>query len=338
MKVNGKKLWLSAGLVIVVCSAIVVVFIISGDDVTPIESESEYPVLEPNEKLYDFSAHWYRYPDRKLVFEFDGPFPKMPDKMLVYRIIRPKNVTEAYVRELAERYFDMPTDAKLTRSSPRPGGSALYWLKTQAHLFEFDPDTGFFNILKYRKAREKLSEDRKDYPGDEECRRIATAYLKKRGLLPEDTYLSNVSGVNIESVGAISVCFGRMIGKYKCWGPGSEILVWVGVDGEITNVSIRWVEYEPYKLAPIKTAKEAFEYLKHGNAFIAGSGKVTRIALAYHSPAEGEYIQPMYNFAFTRPGAVASAPAIRTEYLKSKEEMWKEDEEERRRRRRKQSP
>ena len=320
-------LW-TAGLTAVTCCVIAVfVFFPAEEYNISVEHEGEYPVLDRNEKLPDVSIGWYRHPDRKLVFEFDGPFPRMPDKMLVYKIIRPQNVTEAYVRELAERYFDMPTDAKLTRSSPRPGGSALYWLKTQAHLFEFDPDNGFFNILKYEKARRKLSEDRKDYPSDDECRRIGTEYLKKRGLLPEDTYLSNVSDINIESVGAISVCFGRMIGKYKCWGPGSEILVWVGVDGEITNVSIRWVEYEPYKLAPIKTAKQAFKYLKHGNAFIVGAGKVTKIALAYHSPAEGEYIQPMYNFAFTRPGAVASAPAIRPEYLKSKEEMWKEDEE-----------
>ena len=320
MQRTWRKIFLTVGLVVVICSVIVVVLILSGDDVTPIESRSDYPVLDRNEKLPDVSFGWYRHPDRKLVFEFDGPFPKMPDKMLVYKIIRPQNITEAYVRELAEKYFDMPTDAAFRRNEP------YYKLKTETYLFRFDSSTGFFSILKYEKARKKLSEDRKDYPSDEECRRIATEYLKKRGLLPEDTYLSNVSDVNIESVGAISVCFGRMIGKYKCWGHGSEILVWVGVDGEITKVSIRWVEYEPYKLAPIKTAKQAFEYLKHGNAFIVGAGKVTKIALAYHTPAEGEYIQPMYNFAFTRPGAVASAPAIRPEYLKSKEEMMKEIE------------
>jgi hypothetical protein len=305
---------------------------LNGEGIT-IQSEAKYSTLDRNEKLPDISFGWRRYPDTKLVFEFDGPFPKMPDKMLLYKILRPQNVTEAYVRELAERYFDIPTDAKLTRSTPRPGGLALYWLKTQAYLFEFDPDYGFFNIFKYEKAREKLSEDRKDYPSDEECRRIGTEYLKKRGLLPEDTYLSNVSDVNIKSYGAISVCFGRKIGKYKCWGPGSEILIWVGVDGEITKVSVSWVEYEPYKLAPIKTAKEAFEQLKHGNAFIATStGKATKIGLAYHTPPVGDYIQPVYNFGFGDQESVASVPAIKPEYLKSKEEMRKEIEEERSRR------
>lgn len=321
-----------AGLAVVICSVIVVVLILSGDDITTTQSEVKYPVLDRNEKLPDISFGWHRpnRPGGPLKFEFVGRFPEVPDRMLVYKIIRPENITEVYVRELAERYFDIPTDAKLTRSTPRPGGLALYWLKTQAHLFEFDPDYGFFNIFKYEKAREKLSEDRKDYPSDEECRRITTEYLKKRGLLPEDTYLSNVSDVNIKSYGAISVCFGRKIGKYKCWGPGSEILVWVGVDGEITRVSVSWVEYEPYKLAPIKSPKEAFEQLKYGNAFMATSReKVTKMALAYHTPTEGEYIQPMYNFGFGDQESVASVPAIKPEYLKSKEEMRKEIEEKR---------
>lgn len=314
----------TAGLTAVACGSIAVLMLFRDDGITN-QSEAEYPVLDSNEKLSDISFGWYRPLGVDLKFEFVGRFPKVPDRMLLYKILRPQNVTESYVRELAEKYFDMPKDAKMSRS----GGSLnLYWLKTDTHLFEFFPRTGFFNIVKYKKARKKLSEDRKDYPSDEECKRIGTEYLKKRGLLPEDTYLSSVSDINIESFGAISVCFGRKIGKYKCWGPGSEILVWLGVDGEITRVSIRWVEYEPYKLAPIKTPQEAFEQLKYGNAFLAtSSGKVTKMALAYHTPAEGEYIQPVYNFGFTRPGAVASVPAVKQEYLKSQEEMIKEIEE-----------
>jgi len=293
--------------------AVFVFFPADGD--TSVEHEKEYPVLEPNEKLPDVSFGWHPYPEyMKLVFEFDGPFPKMPDKMLVYRIIRPKNVTEAYVRELAQKYFDMPTDAVFRRDEPYCN------LDTNAYNFMFQAHNGFFSILKHRKARKKLSEDRKDYPSDEECRKIATEYLKKRGLLPEDAYLYGVFDVNIESVGAMQVSFGRKIGQYDIWGNGSDILVEIGVAGEITKVSKRWVEYEPYKLAPIKTAKEAFEYLKHGNAFLAtSSGKVKKIALAYHTPPEGDYIQPVYSFGFDIPEAYSLVPAIKPEYLKSKE-------------------
>ena len=330
MQCTWKKMWLPAVLAVVIFSVIVVLFIISGDDVTTNESESEYPVIDRNEKLPDISIGWYRPnpPGVPLKFEFVGRFPKVPKRILVYKVLRPKNVTEADVRELAEKYFDMPVDAKLTRSSPRPGGSALYWLDTQVHLFEFDPDTGFFNIFKYRKAREKLSEDRKDYPSDEECRRIATEYLKERGLLPDDAYLVDVYDVNIESVGAMQVTFCRKIGQCDIWGHGSEILVEIGVAGEITKVSKRWVEYEPYKLAPIKTPKEAVKQLKYGRALLmTSSGKATGMKLAYHTHPNDEYIQPVYSFGFGDKDSYALVPAIKPQYLKSEEEMLKEEDE-----------
>ena len=324
MRLIWKKIWLPVCLVVVICSLVVVVLILSGDDVTTTESESEYPLLEPNEKLPDISIGWRRYPEyMKIVFEFDGPFPKMPDKMIVYRIIRPQNITEAYVRELAQKYFDMPTDAAFRRSGN------YFNLDTNAYNFMFQAHNGFFSIFKHRKARKKLSEDRKDYPSNEECKRIATEYLKERGLLPEDAYLYGVFDVNIESVGAMQVSFGRKIGQYDIWGNGSDILVEIGVAGEITKVSKRWVEYEPYKLAPIKSPKEAFEHLKHGNAFLAtSSGKVKKIALAYHTPPEGDYIQPVYSFGFDIPEAYSLVPAIKPEYLKSEEQMRKDLEEE----------
>jgi len=326
-----KKIWSLAGLAVVICSVTVVLFIISGDDVTTIESRSDYPLLDRNEKLPDISFGWHRSnpPGGPLKFKFVGSFPDVPKRMLVYKILRPKNVTEADVRELAEKYFDMPADAKLTRSSPSPRGSALYWLKTHDHLFEFDPDTGFFNIFKYRKARKNLSEDRKDYPNDEECKKIATEYLKERGLLPEDAYLYGAFDVNIESVGAIQVSFGRKIGQYDIWGHGSDILVEIGVAGEIIKVSKRWVEYEPYKLAPIKSPKEAVKQLKYGKAFLmTSSGKATKMKLAYHIHPNYEYIQPVYSFGFGDRKSYSLVPAIKTEYLKSKEQMRKELEEE----------
>ncbi len=330
MQCTWKKMWLPAVLAVVIFSVIVVLFIIGGDNVTTSETESEYPVIDRSEKLPDISFGWHRSnpPGGPLKFKFVGSFPEVPKRMLLYKILHPKNVTEADVRELAEKYFDMPADAKLTRSSPSPRGSALYWLKTHDHLFEFDPDTGFFNIFKYRKARKKLSEDRKDYPSDEECKKIATKYLKERGLLPEDAYLYGAFDVNIESIGAIQVSFGRKIGQYDIWGHGSDILVEIGVDGEITKVSMRWVEYEPYKLAPIKPPKEAVKQLKYGRAFLMTSRAIaTKMKLAYHIHPKYEYIQPVYSFGFGDRKSYALVPAIKKECLKSEEQMRKEEKE-----------
>jgi hypothetical protein len=321
-----KKIWLSAGLAVVICSVIVVVLILSGDDITTTQSGAKYPVLDRNEKLPDISFGWHRSnpPGGPLKFEFVGRFPEVPDRMLVYKIVRPENITEAEIRELARNYFDIPTDAVFSRNEPYCN------LNTEAYNFMFQAHRGFFSLFKHKKARKKLSEDRKDYPSDEECIRIATEYLKERGLLPEDAYLGGVSDVNIEAVGAMSVWFCRKIGQYKSGGHGSEILIEIGVAGEITKVSKRWVEYEPYKLAPIKSPKEAFEQLKYGNALLmTSSGKATKMELGYHTPSNGEYIQPVYSFGFDHKGSYSLVPAIKPEYLKSHEEMRKELDEKR---------
>jgi hypothetical protein len=319
MKSGRKIMWWTGALVVAACSTIVFLVLSRTGEPVTIPSQQEYPVLDPNEKLEDVSFGWYRpLGVKERVFQFDGEFPKMPDKMLLYKILRPENVTEAYVRELAKKYFNMPSDAVFKRNGPYCN------LNTENHHFMFEASTGFFNIFKHKKARARLSDDRKDYPSEEDCKRIATEYLKERGLLPEDAYLSGTAD-NIGAVGAISVWFGRTgIGQFKAWGGGSEILVEVGVDGEITKVAKRWLEFEPYKLAPIIAAKEAFERLKHGNALLAGSGKVTKITLAYLVEPVGDYIQPVYSFRFERPGAYAAVPALKQEYLKSQEEMIRE--------------
>ncbi len=316
-----KIIWWIFGLVVLVVGIIVTIALFPRGETITIEYDEQYPELDPNERLPDTSFGWGRPGGFNPKFEFDGSFPEMPEKMLVYKTVPPKNVTEAYVRELAQNYFDMPTDAGFNRNG------RYYKLKTEAYIFQFDSSTGFFNIFKYEEARAKLSKDRKDYPTNEECKRIAREYLKERGLLPEDAYLSGLTDCNINSVGAMCVWFARTIDGYKTCGPGSEILIEIGVDGEITKVSKRWLELEPYKLAPIITAKEAFKELQHGNPFLATSGgKVTKITLAYLTPPGGAYIQPVYYFEFDGSGAYAFVPAVKEEYIMSGEEMEQEIE------------
>ena len=219
MQYTRKNIFLSAGLAVVVCISVASFLILSNGDTARGPQEVQYPELAPGEKLPDTGAGWYSRPGPEpRVFEFDGPFPKMPSKMLVYKIVRPENITEAYVRKFAQKYFDMPDDAEFRQQGH------FYNLTTQSHNFVFTSSWGFFKIRKYEKARDKLSEDRKDYPSDEECKKIATEYLKERGLLPEDAYLSGMAD-NISWSGAMCVWFERTIGEYKTWGPGSEICV-----------------------------------------------------------------------------------------------------------------
>ncbi|UCE36658.1 MAG: hypothetical protein JSW00_14240, partial [Thermoplasmata archaeon] len=315
MKIIFKKICLLVGLAVVICSAIAVVLFLSGDDVTTTQSEADYPLLEPNEKLPNITIGWPGFWPG-LVFEFEGPFPEMPDKMMVYKIVYPdpNKFTEAYVRELAEKYFDMPKNAKMLM----PGGPLyLHWLKTDMHLFELEARTGFFNIQKYEKARKKRSEDRKDFPSDEECKKIATDYLKSRGLFEDNAYGPSI--VDNTSSGVMSVGFGQMVGKYKRSGSAGSLAMNIGPNGEIVKVRKQWLELVPWKIAPIKTAREAFEQLKEGKAALNNriGGKITKIELRYELPGVEGYSVPVYWFDYSTPErfSYAVVPAVKDEYV-----------------------
>lgn len=283
--------------------------------------------LEPPEKLPD-TFQFTNFPFGKPSFEFEGPFPKMPDKMMVYKVIPPENITEAYARELAQKYFGIPADAKLRRSS----SLGLYWLKTSTHRFQLDPSNGFFNVRKI-KSPDPRTATKEDYPTEEESKRIAIEYLKKHNLLPDDSSFSGVID-NTQGSGVMSVGFRRIIDGYKTWGAGARILVHIGPVGEIVKALKHWQQLIPYKTYPIKTPQQALQELRQAKGYLMGSkGKVNEITLRYRTSPdrEKEYVQPVYFFDCTGAEGdfYAVVPAIRQEYLKSKEEMRKELEEER---------
>jgi len=241
----------------------------------------------------------------------------MPEQMMVYKVKRPENITDAYAREIARKYFDLPADARLTRSS----GMGLYWLKTSTHRFELEPRTGFFNLRKL-KWPESWDFKKEDYPSSAECLRIATEYLKRRNLLPEDASPGNV--VDNTSSGKMSVGFGRIIDGYKSWGAGARVLVHIGGDREILSVLKQWQELAPYRVYPIKGPAQALEELKLGKAdVLRRKGRVTEITLRYQTAPDDDYVLPIYYFNCVdgEGDFYGVVPALKAEYVKSAKEM-----------------
>jgi hypothetical protein len=329
---ENKKLvtWIIAVVLAVLCISGIVFFLFKEEERIP-EPEGPYPVLAPGEKIVDTLSDALENAWMKGDFKYDGPFPKTPSWMLVYKIV-PQNITDDYVKDLAEKHFGIPREIPLSRSR----GLGLYWLETPTQLFELDPRTGFFNIVKLKEKGTIYSENRQDYPSDEECKKIASDFIKSRGLFEEDMYLKKRI-VDRPSSGGMSVSFGRIINGYKMWGGG--ISVSVGINGEIMSVSKKWREVVPWKMAPIKRAEQAFKELKNGkNAFVMAyhpktKGQVKEITLRYNSAKIFlEYVQPVYYFRYATPlspsgESYAIVPAIKAEYLKSYEEIRKETEE-----------
>ncbi|MHC4744487.1 MAG: hypothetical protein ACYS8Z_21440 [Planctomycetota bacterium] len=298
MERNRKKVLLLGGLAGVGCIIVIVlIFVLWGG---PREAgRLDYPPLDPGEKLPHI-GHVWRNPRRIEVpeFEFDGPFPDAPAEMLVYKVGKPKQVSEAEAREMAKKYFDIPMDAEALHST------TSYIFKTENLYFHFQLEMGLLNMGRYEKARIGLSEDRKDYPSDKKCKAIAVKFAKSRGFLPRDAYVSVIAD-DTKSTGGMSVIFRRIIGGYKSLGARSSMIVRVGVGGEIIKVLRQWQVLEPYKMAPIITPEKAFEELKRGNGFIAFSGakcKVEEMTLRYDTQGMLDYVQPIYYFKFAESG------------------------------------
>jgi hypothetical protein len=208
----------------------------------------------------------------------------------------------------------------------------LYLLRTDTHNFRLEPHTGFFSFDKLEEKGASYSKIRQDYPSDEECKKIASDFIKRRGLFEEGMYFKHIW--SRPSSGGLAVKFGRIINGYKVWWSG--ISVEIGQNGEIMGVSKRWYEVVPWKMAPIKTAEQAFKELKEGkSAFVMAyhpqpKGQVKEITLRYHHPISPEdYVQPVYYFNYTSTDRVSYSivPAIKAEHLKSYEEIRKETEQ-----------
>jgi hypothetical protein len=322
-------IWIIAAVLALLC-VFGIVFLSSRNEETIPEPEGPYPALAPGDKIVDTLSDGLAFPGPRRNFKYDGPFPKKPSWILVYKVV-PKNITDDYVKDLAEKYFEISRDIPLTRSK----AASLYWLETSTHLFELEPRTGFFNIVKLKKKGTSYSKNRKDYPSDEECKKIAEEFIKSRRLFEEGMYFRSIwSG---PSSGGLEVNFGRTINGYKVWW--SSISVEIGRNGEIMGVSKRWHEVVPWKMAPIKTAEQAFKELVKGKPAMVSAfshkpkGKVKEITLRYHHPTRPEdYVLPVYYFRYETPlsptgESFAIVPAIKAEYLKSYEEIRKETEE-----------
>ncbi|MHC4744486.1 MAG: hypothetical protein ACYS8Z_21435 [Planctomycetota bacterium] len=296
---------------------IVLIFVLLGG---PREAEPvDYPPLDPGETLPHIGHNWQtgRSPSE---FPFDANFPEMPTEMLVYRVVQPKDVTEADVKALMERLFDVPEDAELRY---REDGN-YYTYRDERYNFEYAASPGFFYMSKSKKPGTKFTESRKDCPSDEECKAIALKFFEERELLPEDAYIREITD-DSESGGGICVTFGRMIGEYKVWGRGSEIIVRVGIGGEIITLSKEWHILEPYKMAPIISPEEALDDLRRpGAGYIAGGYKVEQITLRYDTHGVGESVQPVYYFEFDVEGYGVVA-AVKPEHLLTRAETYQRE-------------
>lgn len=135
-----------------------------------------------------------------------------------------------------------------------------------------------------------------EFPNMEESKKIATDFLQKHKLLPDDAYLRGVVD-NIQGAAVMSVGFGRRVNGLECWGAGAEILVDIGRGGSIARIRKAWPTLTPADEHNLMKPETAIQKLKDGEGVIyhGQKGKVVGIKLVYYaSPIAQEYLQPCY--------------------------------------------
>jgi hypothetical protein len=170
-------------------------------------------------------------------------------------------------------------------------------------------------------------------PSEDEAKQIAIDFLAQSGLLPADATVGDGCEVEVvtggtygveeeapqegveeggetepevaeEYVTHLLVRFQRQIDEYPVTGPGNQLGVRIGDEGEVITILKVWREVTPYDEVVIKTPEQAYQELKSG----AGSYDapldcetvvVEQVYLAYlMEPLDQhqEYVVPVYEF------------------------------------------
>jgi len=278
----------------------------------PATESSGYPRLGSDERIPDVAEGWYRYPGPQPAFTFDGPFPAMPDEMLIYEVILPpENVSEEYIRELVARHFEIPPSATLQRQS------TISSLGTEEWGVTYYNQTGYLTMITREWGRAS-TRDPNDFPTREQALRIATDYAVEHNLLPPDAGQGHLSETSIEGRGTMQVSWAYRIAGYATWGPGAPgMYVEVGPGGKVVGMTKRWPQCRPWKTAPIITPNEAFKMLNESDSVFIGSkgGAVQSIVLAYYCVPGERYLVPTYYFWIADDKGYAAVPAVRPEYI-----------------------
>jgi hypothetical protein len=170
-------------------------------------------------------------------------------------------------------------------------------------------------------------------PSEEEARQIAIDFLAQSGLLPADATESDGCEVEVvtggtyaveeeapqegveeggetepevveEYVAHLLVRFHRQVDGFPVTGPGNQLVVRIGDEGEVITILKVWREVTPYNEVVIKTPEQAYQELKSGTGSYYApldckKVVVEQIYLAYWmEPLDEnqEYVVPVYEF------------------------------------------
>jgi len=235
--------------------------------------------------------------------------PRYPEQAMVYRTVDTP-VSKDDALKMAEKFG-------LTGSVEEKIVS--YRITGDPYMFNLDKGGGYLIYTWDGRCSGVDPRDRpENLPTDEECRKIAEAFLTSHDLMPEGAVFSSIAhgegfasnaakNISIATYKDSRVLFTDTLSGLRVAGSG--IAVTVGGGGDILEVSRRWRDVEPYKEFVILSPEEAIEELKQtGVVTTVSSPKgavVEEVKLCYYATPPGTeqpYLKPTYYFHGTMEG------------------------------------
>lgn len=172
----------------------------------------------------------------------------------------------------------------------------------------------FYNVVKKESVFEgspKLIEIKSSIPSENEAPIIAEKILLKYGGLPKDAVISKVEQVSMEKYNLKTetveerypqfsqVIYEQQINGAPVVGPGAEINICLGENGELLQIEKAWRHVEYAEEIPVISAAEAYEKLqKHDLLVVPQSSlegvKISDIKLGYYAE-DREHDQKIYS-------------------------------------------
>lgn len=158
---------------------------------------------------------------------------------------------------------------------------------------------------------------RYNLPSEEEAVKFALEALEKYGGVPKDAKLSDVRTEYEQAIVfddntakvvdkkplLVSVGFKRYLNGLPVAGPGGEITVFIGDNGELVNLIKTWRKLEYAEDVEIISVEEAYEKLKQGEVMNKPMGplnlKIEQISPGYYAKSSGDeqdYYNPVWLF------------------------------------------
>lgn len=285
------ELLLGMGLLVLV---IVGIFLFVPSHSEPISKSENHTVEQPSVVSTDESSDVAGRLSHNLVLK--SPAKTAIDTTLVYKTVPPL-VTNETTLNYAKK-FNVTGILK---------GGAVVQSKDLRYGVEISKNSG--RVIYTDQKRPNAIQDSPDkLPTDDEAIKIATKFLKDRDLYPERAIDPVVQRDNAYSskgtitFGEIGVWYHRYLNGLKV--EGTQLVVYIGGNGDVIGYYANWRDYTPYKEYPIISQQDAFDTMKTQGVSVGMNEKDVSVSidngyLAYRTKAGAyseNYLEPVWVF------------------------------------------